>query len=264
MRNRYIGLTLSIVLAAVGTIVLVGYVQSAHDKAGAAEPMVEVLVVTAEIPRGTKASDLDGKVAVVEVPEDTKLAGAVSSTRGIAGKVAATTLLPGEQVLAARFQTPEVLGREGVPEGLLEVTVQLSAARALGGELRPGDTVAVISSFEPFEVEMSGLPGGSDAPKTPNTSHVILHKVLVTNVQSADAVKDTADDDEDDAADADAGERKIEQVPTSELFVTLALNATDVQRVVFSAEFGTLWLSAEPSDAPDEETRIETRGTVYE
>jgi pilus assembly protein CpaB len=262
VRNRFIGLTLSIVLAAAGTIVLVGYVQSAHDKAGAAEPVVEVLVVTAEIPRGTKASELDGKVEVVEVPEDMKLAGAVSSTTGLAGKVAATTLLPGEQVLAARFQAPEVLGREGVPEGLLEVTVQLSAARALGGELRPGDTVAVISSFEPFEVELSGLPGGADAPKTPNTSHVILHKVLVTNVQSADAVKDRGEDDEDDAAEGD--ERTIEQVPTSELFVTLALNATDVQRVVFTAEFGTLWLSAEPTDAPDEDTRIETRGTVYE
>lgn len=262
MRNRFIGLALSIALAAIGTIVLVGYVQSAHDKAGAAEPMVEVLVVTAEIPRGTKASDLEGKVEVVDVPEDAKLAGAVSSARGLAGKVAATTLLPGEQVLAARFQAPEVLGREGVPEGLLEVTVQLSAARALGGELRPGDTVAVISSFEPFEVEMSGLPGGAEAPKTPNTSHVILHKVLVTNVQSADAVKDTEDEEDGEAAGDE--ERKIEQVPTNELFVTLALDATDVQRVVFTAEFGTLWLSAEPTDAPDEETRIETRGTVYE
>ena len=262
MKNRFIGLAVSIVLAAIGTVVLVGYVQSAHDQAGAAEPTVEVLVVTAEIPRGTKASELEGKVDVVEVPEGTKVAGAVSSTKSLRGKVAVTTLLPGEQVLAARFQAPEVLGREGVPEGLLEVTVQLSAERALGGELRPGDTVAVVSSFEPFDVDTSGLPAGVDAPtKTPNTSHVILHKVLVTNVQSTSAVRD---DDEEEAEGEDGEqERRIEQAPSGDLLVTLAVDATDVQRIVFTAEFGTLWLTAEPSDAPAGDTRIETRGTVY-
>jgi pilus assembly protein CpaB len=260
VRNRFIGLALSIVLAAVGTLVLVGYVQSAHDQAGAAEPTVKVLVVTEEIPRGTKASELEGKVEVVDIPEDTKLAGAVDSTKRLAGKVAAATLLPGEQVLAARFQTPEVLGREGVPAGMLEVTVQLSAERALGGEIRPGDTVAVVASFEPFDIDTSGLPGAADAPKkTPNTSHLTLHKVLVTNVQATNAVKKEADDEVKEGE-----ERPIGQAPRGDLLVTLALNATDVQRVVFAAEFGTLWLGAEPSDAPGDDTRIETRGTVYE
>jgi pilus assembly protein CpaB len=259
VRSRIIGLVVSIALAAFGTLVLVAYVQGAHDEAGAAEPTVEVLVVTKEIPRGTKASDLDGMVDVLDVPVDTKVEGAVASVRALAGKVAATTLLPGEQVLASRFKTPEVLGREGVPEGLLEVTVQLSAARALGGEIRPGDTVAVLSSFEPFDIDTSGLPPGANAPqKTPNTTHVILHKVLVTNVQVTEEVEredtDEADDDEEALPD---------RAPRGELLVTLALDATAVQQVIFTAEFGTLWLSAEPSDAPDTDTRIETRGTVY-
>ena len=256
MRRRFVGVLLSIGLAAFGTAVLVGYVQSAHDKAAAEEPVETVFVVTKLVPRGTKAVELEGKVKLTEVAADQVVDGAVADLDDIKGKVAAADLLPGEQLLDARFQTAQELGRAGVPKGLLEVTVQLTPDRALGGNIRPGDTVAVLSSFEPFEVDAAGAPPGANVPKKlPNTTQVILHKVLVTNVQTTKEVKpDTTDDDEED---------RPKQAQGGSLLVTLALDATAVQRVVFTAEFGTLWLSAEPSDAPDAPTRIETRGTVY-
>jgi pilus assembly protein CpaB len=256
--RRTVGLLVSIALAVFGTVVLVGYVQSAHDKAAAGESTVPVLVVTKKIPRGTKASDLDGKVAVKQLPKAERVDGAVTRVGALEGKVAATDLLPGEQVLADRFKTSQALGHEGVPKGLLEVTVRLSPERALGGAIRAGDTVAVISSFEPFDMEaVNGVRSGDASlpKKTPNTSHVILHKVLVTAVQTTDAPKadDSADATDDDQPDP---------APKNDYLVTLAVDATSVQRVIFTAEFGKLWLSAEPSDAPDGQTRIETRGTV--
>lgn len=251
-----VGLVVSIALAAFGTIVLVGYVQGAHDKAAAGEPTVRVLVVTKVVPRGTKASALEGKIAVKDVPADEKVDGAVASVGALKGKVAATDLLPGEQVLAARFQAPEVLGREGVPKGLLEVTVRLSPERALGGVITPGDTVAVLSSFKPFDLDTSGQPGVDASKKTPATTHVILHDVLVTKVQVSDAVKTAPVSKQPDDTTPDPA-------PKGDLLVTLALDATAVQRVVFTAEYGTLWLSAEPSEAPGTPTRVETRGSVY-
>jgi pilus assembly protein CpaB len=258
VKRRMIGLLTSVALAVFGTVVLVGYVQSAHDKAEAGEATVPVLVVTKQIPRGTKASDLKGKVEVKQVPKGDKVDGAVSNASALDGKIAATDLLPGEQVLAERFKTSQVLGREGVPKGLLEVTVRLSPERALGGSIRAGDTVAVVSSFEPFDIAaVTGREAVEDAPtKVPNTSHVILHKVLVTAVQTTDAP------DKDKPSDKDDEQDLPDPAPKNDFLVTLALDATSVQRVVFTAEFGTLWLSAEPSDAPDGQTRIETRGTV--
>jgi pilus assembly protein CpaB len=253
-----LGLLASVALAAFGTVVLVGYVQSAHDKAEAGEATVPVLVVTKQIPRGTKASDLGDKVEVKRLPQSDKVDGAVSTVTALDGKVAATDLLPGEQVLAERFKKSQVLGREGVPKGLLEVTIRLSPERALGGSVRAGDTVAVISSFKPFDIEaVTGRAPAENAPtKTPNTSHVILHKVLVTAVQTTDAPKKQERSEGDEADDIP------DLAPKNDFLVTLALDATSVQRVVFTAEYGTLWLSAEPSDAPDGQTRVETRGTV--
>jgi pilus assembly protein CpaB len=256
VRRRLLGLVASVVLAAFGTVVLVGYVQSAHDKAEAGPATAKVLVVTKAIPRGTKASDLDDKVRLADIPASSKVRDAVVDLDALAGKVASTELLPGEQVLAGRFRTPEVLGREGVPKGLLEVTVRLTPDRAVGGTVRAGDTVAVVSSFAPFDLTASGDLPPNAPKKTPNSTHIILHKVLVTNVQMAEVPKKKSTDD------SDAADKGPEASPKGELLVTLALDATSVQRVVFTAEYGTLWLSAEPSDAPDGQTRIETIGSV--
>jgi pilus assembly protein CpaB len=247
----------SVALAVFGTVVLVGYVQSAHDNAAATETMESVLVVTQRVPRGTKASDLAGKVKVKQLPASATVKDAVHSIEEIdTTKVAATDLLPDEQVLAGRFQSPQMLGRQGVPDGLLEVTVKLDPERAVGGTIRPGDTVAVLSSFKPFDLEGTGAdPAGPK--KSPNTTHVILHKVLVTNVQvtTTGATKTTSDVKKADDSTPDAA-------PKGAVLVTLALDATSVQRVVFTAENGSLWLSAEPSDAPDGQIPIETLGTV--
>jgi pilus assembly protein CpaB len=149
-------------------------------------------------------------------------------------------------------------GRIGVPEGLLEVTVSLEPERAVGGVLRPGSSVAVLASFKPFDVssEEPVRLDGRLIPKdgqTPNSTHLILHKILVTNVQSQKTFKATAKD-EDATAPA----------PGENLLVTLAVDASQAERVVFAAEHGTVWLAVEPKDAPESGTLVQTRGTIYQ
>lgn len=258
MRKRLVGLVVSIGLALFGTVVLVGYVQSAHDRAAAGEATASVVVVTKPVPKGTPVADLEGLVETKELPVSAKAEGALATLEAVAGQVAAVELLPGEQVLAQRFMTAEKLGRGGVPDGLLEVTISLDPERAVGGDLKPGDTVAVVASFEPFELENAGMPPPAPgAPgKTPFSTHVILHKVLVSNVQATRATAEPKS--EEDGEDED--EAKPKPAPQGKLLVTLALDASAVERVVFAAEYGRLWLSAEPADAPDGGTQVETRG----
>lgn len=262
MRKRLVGLVVSIGLALFGTVVLVGYVQSAHDKAAAGEATTAVVVVAKPVPKGTPVGELEGLVETRELPVSAKAEGAVATLDAVDGLVAAVDLLPGEQVLAHRFMTAEKLGRGGVPDGLLEVTVSLDAERAVGGDLKPGDTVAVVASFEPFDLEDAGMPPAApDAPgKTPFSTHLMLHKVLVSNVQTTRATAEPKE--EKKKADGEEEEVKPKPAPEGKLLVTLALDASAVERVVFAAEYGRLWLSAEPADAPDGGTQVETRGIV--
>ena len=248
MNRKLTGLVAAAVFALVGTLVLVGYVRSAEARAASGEETVDVLVVTSEIPAGTKADELAEYVEVKQVPAKVRAANAIddlADLEDLEKLVVSVDLLPGEQVVTTRFST--AIAREGVPEGLLEVTVRLQPERALGGNLSEGDRVAVVSSFAPFDLEgMASQPG---APKkTPNETHIILHDVLVTKVQASEGLP--SDDDEDKA-------------PDSDLLVTLALDAASVQRVVFTAEYGTLWLSAEPNGAPTVELPIIDRGSVF-
>ena len=56
----------------------------------------------------------------------------------------------------------------------------------------------------------------------------------------------------------------VERAPSNELLVTLALSSPEVEQVVFAAEFGHIWLTAENADADENGTRIVTLGQAYD
>ncbi len=253
MRRRVTGIVASLLLASLGTMLLVAYVQSARNEAVAGERMVDVLVVTEAIEKGTKAADIEDSVTVRQVPAKVRADGAVEDVDNLDDDlVSSVELVPGEQVVSTRFVTRQQASRGDVPEGLQEVTVPLEPARALGGRLAAGDTVGVFLSFDPFEVSRDG-------DKTPNTTHLELHKVLVTGVQLEST---QALGGEDEAGDGEDG--RPTSAPTGTFLITLAVDASAAEKVVFAAEHGFVWLSAEPEDADEGGTEIVTRGNVYE
>jgi pilus assembly protein CpaB len=254
MRRRVTGIVASLLLASLGTLLLVAYVQSARNEAVAGERMVDVLVVTDAIDKGTKAADIEESVAVRQVPGKVKADGAIDDVDDLNDElVAAIELVPGEQVVSTRFVTRQAAARGDVPEGLQEVTVPLEPARAVGGRLSAGDTVGVFLSFDPFEIDREG-------DKTPNTSHLELHKVLVTGVQFQNTGGlGGGGGNEDEAEDG-----RPSEAPTGTFLVTIAVDAPSAEKVVFAAEHGFVWLSAEPEDADESGTDIITRGNVYE
>lgn len=305
--RRAVAVAGAVILAALGTFLLVSYVRGAEQRALEGEELVTVLVVEAPIAEGTDAESLHGAVRQEDVPVKVVATGSVSSLADLSGRVAAVDLVPGEQILESRFVTEEAYAartRIDVPPDLLQVTVSLDPARAVGGQLLAGDHVAVIASFEPFrynaiqpdEVEEAfgdldlaivitetgifhigraetvlgedeptgGLPfgaeeteelvGGSLTPssiQTPSSTHIIAHKVLVTNVQI----------EKQPVADPDITGPDL--APTGNLLITLAGDAEAIERIVFTAEYGVLWLAIEDPEATEVETDIRTRGNIY-
>ena len=240
MRRRLLAATAALVLALVGTVVLVAYVRGADTRALAGVQTVEVLVVQQPVPAGTAATELTGLVGVEQVPAKAAVQGRVTDLDELAGQVATVDLQPGEQLLAARFAGPDDLqapGTVAVPAGAQEVSVLLEPQRAVGGRLAAGDTVGVFISLDP-----------------PST-HVVLHRVLVTQVQGAPAPAEGSDDVETASAGSPA--------PAASLMVTLAVTAEQAEGVVFGAEHGSLWLSLEPDGADVDGTEIVTPDNVY-
>ena len=277
--RRALGIVVAVAIAAIGAFLLIGYVKGAEDRALEGEELVEVLVVDSPIEKGTPAGALSAFTRVELVPRKVQAEGAIVDLEGFEDLVVSTDLLPGEQIVAGRFVAQEVITRsQGIeaPPGTLEVTIALSPERSLGGAVQPGDTVAVIASFEPFNlntVEPSELsPGevidpseiflgstdeeGRSSVRTPESTHLILHNVVVTNVQVEQLP--TVPDEED------VPEGTPALAPTGNLLVTLAALPGDVERIVFTAEHGFIWLAAGDESLPEPtDTSIMTRESIY-
>lgn len=243
------GLISAVVLALMGTLAIVAYVNGADDRAQAGEKIVKVLVVKDTVPAGTPAKELGDRVGLESISAKVMADGAVTKVKDLGDKVTGTTLVSGEQLLSSRFVDKSNYSATGadiqVPAGLLRTTLALDPQRVVGGVLTPGATVSIAASFD------------ADGPKGAET-HIIFHKVLVTNVQLTGTVNST--DNTSDAKTADS--TKPGEAPTSQLLVTLALDGPSVERLVFTSEFGHVWLSIEPKDANEGGTQVVTRDSV--
>ncbi len=243
----------------------------AEERALEGEELIEVYVVTELILGGTPGEEIEEQVIVEEVPIKVRPDDAVDNLAALRGRVAAVDLQPGEQLIESRFiEVAEFNDRElgvQVPDDLVEITVELDPQRAIGGLLEPGQTVAVFASFEPFDltatvVEINGeevaLPqaiADEVDGATPNTTDIILRRVLVTAVQEARQFATIGGDDEE--------AQRINTAPDDVLLVTLAVTPNDAERLVFTAEWGFVWLAIDRETVPDSQDAIKTRTNIY-
>jgi pilus assembly protein CpaB len=233
LKTRLLGGIVALVLAVVGTLLLVSYVQGSEARAQADLQPIDVLVVEKQIPQGSNLDQIKAAVKLTSLPSASVPNGALKSLDGLDGKVTSADLVPGEPLLGVRLVDPTSLAAPGsvpVPAGMQEISVQLDAQRVVGGRIAAGDTVGVVALF-------SG--DNSDG----GTAQQIFHKVLVTSVQRAAAPNS--------AANQASTEQANTQLPTGQLLVTFARSDTDAQKIAFAAEFGKLWLTKEPASATE-------------
>ncbi|ELT43589.1 Flp pilus assembly protein CpaB [Arthrobacter nitrophenolicus] len=177
-----------------------------------------------------------------------------------AGKVTAVALEPGEQLLAARLVDPRDLvpGTVPVPEGLEEVTVLLTPERLLGGRIEAGDTVTVYTSFEAEESIPADAPVPAELRGWKQSTGILFHDVLVTAVQKAapETKKSSGNGDQDTA------QSEVE-MPNGSAFVTVARSDADAAKLVFGAEFGTIWLAKQTDTSTKSDPPVTTFGGLY-
>ena len=145
MQRRLIAAIAAVILAGIGAILLFNYVATADARAMEGQTPTKVLVVTQPIESGTLGSRLAGFVETRELPLKAIVPGALTSLDQVAGLATITSLTPGEQLIASRFAEPGTSadGEVAIPNNMQLVTVALEAQRSVGGQLAPGDKVAI-------------------------------------------------------------------------------------------------------------------------
>jgi pilus assembly protein CpaB len=224
MRGRVAAVLVALALAVAATAALVAYAAGADRRAIANQEPVLVYVAKARIPAGTGGEDAQnrGLIERTALPRRAVAGGAVRSLEQLGGRIAAVDIVPGEQLLAARWVgRGEAPGGRllAIPEGHQAVSIALDPTRQVSGFVTPGDRVSVVVSLT---LPRRGRPQ--------RTSRFLLQDVQVLAI----------------GATAQEGRRAGQGRNQSLSAVTLAVRPADVERVVFAAENGSLYLSLLP------------------
>ncbi|OMH34282.1 Flp pilus assembly protein CpaB [Tersicoccus sp. Bi-70] len=256
MKVRIVAAVVAVLLAVLGAVALTNYVSGADQRALKGAESREVYVVRKAIPKGTTSDQLPQYTGRQTVPASAVADGAVTELSQVNGKVPSAALVPGEQLLTGRFADPASLKEEkpgfAVPKGMQELTIKLDPQRVVGGQLQAGDTVGIVISYN---VKSDPL---SDA-----VTHLAMHKVLVTSVQGLASPTTPAAEPSPSPSPTASGTPSAAAVPAGAVLVTLARTAPDVEKIVWAAENGAIYLTKEPSTASESGTKQMTVDGVF-
>jgi pilus assembly protein CpaB len=268
-RRKLTGVVASLVVAALGTVILLKSVNSDVKTAApvAVEPTVSVLKVVKPIPKGASADTLGDSVEVAQVRVSDRLADTVESQAAIAGMVASQQLFPNEQIVKARFVSPVQAKAEAEAEnpppqtkGLIGVWVALEPLQAMNGMIDINSSVAVFATF-------TGVTPVKDTPGEPSplnpTSSLIIHKAVVLDCVGckAPAALPGAVPAPAPAADPNAPAAPVPAPVT--ISIKLGVDAPAAERLVFAAKYGSLWLGSEDPFVVEANTKVIDRSNVY-
>src|SRR5688572_31292993 len=101
MARRSILLLVAVIVAAIGTAMIVLYVQGIDARAAEGQELVEVLTAADVIEAGESVAEAQaaGKFEKTEIVRVDMVEGALSSTTSIDDQVAIGTIYPGEQII---------------------------------------------------------------------------------------------------------------------------------------------------------------------
>ncbi|HVX53464.1 Flp pilus assembly protein CpaB [Nocardioides sp.] len=208
------------VVAALGVVLVLLYVRGADQRAQQKFQTVEVLTATAQINPGESLQQAAGagKVELRAVTHNELLPGYQTSTSGLSGQVALTTIYPGEQIIASKFGTSATpTSPLAIPAKMMAISVNLTDPARVAGFVQPGSTVAIF---------LDGNQGGQPFTR------LLLPKVKVLGVGSTTPVSTTTTNAQ--------GQQSTEQLPRT--LLTLALDQADAQKVLFAQGNGELAL----------------------
>lgn len=231
LSRRAIALIVAVVLAAVATVALVSYVQSAHSK-NLPHP-VTAYVAKADIAANTDAATIisKGLIETKTVDQSVLPTGAITSLTDIQGKVNTVNIAQNEIILASRFATPgSVTPGAGqpllpIPTGYQAMSVEVSTIPGVANFIQPGDKVSVI-------VQLPTATGGQ------GTSQVkfLLQNLLVLQVGTRVIVP---------PQNGQPGGAAIQQT-AGKVDLTVAVTAIQAEKLALATLQGVLYFTLVP------------------
>ena len=223
MNRRRVLLIVATFVVIVGVLLVFLYARGADSRAQARFQTVTVLKAAVQIDQGESIDDAakNGKLTVSKVVRADLLPNAQTSIEGLTGKVALTTIYPGEQIISDKFgdaveAAPSPLQ---IPDGDIAVSVHQTDPDRVAGFVDPGSKVAIF--YTNNEITYTRL---------------LLSPITVLGVGSTTVTKTTT-------TNANGEQTTTEELPRT--LMTVAVNQKEAQKVIFGSKSGILTFGLE-------------------
>ena len=194
MARRSVLLIVAVLIALIGTALIVLYVQGIDKRATEGQELVEVLVATDTIDAGeaVNAAQEEGKFEKKQVRRDDLVDGALSSTGSISDLVATSPIFPGEQLIAKKFGSLGDTQSLVIPDDKMAISVELTDFERVAGFVNPGNEVAIFATaLDPVAL----LPDNKEQ-KLGSVTRIVLTRVPVLGVGTTSVTSRTTKDEE--------------------------------------------------------------------
>lgn len=260
MNRRTLTLVGAALLALLAAGVVYLYVGSIKGEVETGEQSTTVLVAAADIPARTSGERIieKGLVETKQIPRGVAALGAATDESHLQGKILVSSVAKGQQIVASQLAVPEAQSLSfQIKPGMRAVSVAVDRVTAVGGTIRAGDRVDVISTIEGSvlnegKVSISSIVPGEErrrileatgvdiATSKSALSRIILQQVEVLRIDPVDTQTASAVSQETETKDED-------EAPNSPV-ATLMVTAHDAERIVFAQELGSVSLILVPAE----------------
>jgi pilus assembly protein CpaB len=246
MTRRIIGVFLAIILAMVGTLAVVLYVQKVKNTVAAGQEGVKVMVAKARIPAGTSGARIRSQSLVDEVtmPKSTLPADVLTDLSVDLDKLVVTSdVQPDQLLLKGMFgQAGKFSGGLDIPDGMMAVSAAVLEPADVAQYVRPGSQIAIFAAGKLADKAFKDATGEDN-----HFTEVILPRVTVLAIGSYGGNGQTASQAQDSApqagGDGTSAPNNALHANTLTINVTVAVNQGDATRLIHMAETAELYLA---------------------
>ena len=216
-------LILAIIFALITTFLIYLFLNKTEATETSVEKeFVAIPVAAKELPARYSVTAVD--IKLVQIEKSSVHPDSILDTEQIIGKKTSERILPGEPFFAERLaEGKKTALAYNIPEGTRAVTIVLSEACMVAGMIRPGDFVDIIVTFDSENVQESE----TKSTFYPRQTRTILQNVKILAMGQLQVIDQ-------------------ETITSPSSLVTLAVNISDKEKLIFASQYGMIYLALRP------------------
>jgi pilus assembly protein CpaB len=246
MTRRIIGVFLAIILALVGTLSVVFYVQRLKNTVAAGQEGVHVLVARSRIPAGTSGARIRSQNLFTEVvmPKSAIPSDTLSELSVDLDKLVVTSDVQEDQLLLKGMfgQAGKFSGGLDIPDGMMAVSVAVLEPADVAQYVRPGSQIAIFAVGKLADPQFKQTTGEDN-----HFTEVILPRVTVLAIGSYGNNGQTASQAQDSApvagGNGTTSPNNALHANTLTINVTVSVNQGDATRLIHFSGGSDLYLA---------------------